>query len=172
VLAVSREKPLLFTRRKGMQEALKCPQCGAVVKTFRNPFPTVDIIIRKEENIVLIKRKNPPLGWALPGGFVDYGESLETAATREAKEETGLEVSNLLQFRAYSEPDRDPRQHNISFVFTAVGHGNLKGGDDAAEAVFFPLDSLPEPLCFDHGKILEDYREAVTDEISKVKGDR
>jgi 8-oxo-dGTP diphosphatase len=141
-----------------MQKALKCPRCGAEVKKFRNPFPTVDIIIRKGDDIALIRRKNPPLGWALPGGFVDYGESLETAAVREAKEETGLEVSNLLQFRAYSEPDRDPRQHNISFVFTAVGRGDIKGGDDAAEAVFFPLDSLPDPLCFDHGKILEDYR--------------
>ena len=141
-----------------MQESLKCPQCGTVVKTFRNPFPTVDIIIRKGESIVLIKRKNPPLGWALPGGFVDYGESLETAAAREAKEETGLEVAELHQFRAYSEPDRDPRQHNISMVFTAVGHGEIQGGDDASEAVFFPLDKLPEPLCFDHGKILEDYR--------------
>ncbi len=100
------------------------------------------------------------MGWALPGGFVDYGESLETAAAREAKEETGLEVAELHQFRAYSEPDRDPRQHNISMVFTAVGHGEIQGGDDASEAVFFPLHKLPEPLCFDHGKILEDYLEA------------
>ncbi|MEJ2698189.1 MAG: NUDIX hydrolase [Desulfuromonadales bacterium] len=147
-----------------MQDSLVCPQCGAVVKSFRNPFPTVDIIIRQGENIVLVKRKNPPLGWALPGGFVDYGESLETAAVREAKEETGLEVTDLRQFRAYSEPDRDPRQHNISMVFTAVGHGAIKGGDDASEAVFFPLDRLPDPLCFDHGKILEDYRKAVEGE--------
>lgn len=136
---------------------LKCPNCGEVVKIFLNPFPTVDIIIRVEGRIVLIERKNPPEGWALPGGFVDYGESLEAAAIREAKEETGLDLENLRQFRAYSDPDRDPRQHNISFVFIADGKGEMKGGDDAARAELFPLDALPAPLCFDHGKILEDF---------------
>lgn len=139
-------------------ETLTCPQCGATVKTFLNPFPTVDIIIRVDEQIVLIERKNPPLGWALPGGFVDYGESLEDAAVREAKEETGLDLVNLRQFRAYSNPDRDPRQHNISFVFIAEGRGRLEGGDDAARARLFDLDALPTPLCFDHETILEDYK--------------
>jgi 8-oxo-dGTP diphosphatase len=141
-----------------MKKELNCPKCGAVVEAFRNPFPTVDIIIRRGDGIVLIERKNPPAGWALPGGFVDYGESLETAAVREAREETGLELSNLRQFGAYSDPDRDPRQHNISFVFTADGLGELMGGDDAARAEIFPLDALPSPLCFDHARILEDYR--------------
>ena len=137
---------------------LKCPNCAATVTTYRNPFPTVDIIIRQGERIVLIERKNPPFGWALPGGFVDYGESLEQAALREAKEETALELSDLSQFRAYSDPDRDPRQHNISMVFTAEGAGELCGGDDAAQARLFALDDLPAALCFDHARILEDYR--------------
>lgn len=137
---------------------LACPQCGAAVTTYRNPFPTVDILIRVGEKIVLIERKNEPKGWALPGGFVDYGESLEAAAIREAAEETGLALTDLRQFGAYSDPDRDPRQHNIAFVFTAKGNGDLRGGDDAARAALFPLDELPFPLCFDHGKILDDYR--------------
>ncbi len=137
---------------------LKCPKCGTIVKTFRNPFPTVDVIIRVDDRIVLIERKNEPKGWALPGGFVDYGESLETAAVREAKEETGLDLIDLRQFGAYSDPGRDPRQHNLSVVFTAEGRGDLLGGDDAAHAELFPLDALPSPLCFDHGQILDDYR--------------
>jgi len=146
-----------------MQQKLTCPKCGATIKTYRNPFPTVDIIIRLTDGIVLIERKNSPRGWALPGGFVDYGESLEVAATREAKEETGLELAELKQFRAYSDPVRDPRQHNISFVFTATGSGTLAGGDDALKASVFPLDALPHPLCFDHNRILDDYRQAFED---------
>ncbi|OHB26834.1 MAG: NUDIX hydrolase [Desulfuromonadaceae bacterium GWC2_58_13] len=140
-----------------MSNTLKCPKCGAAVQAYRNPFPTVDIIIRQGNSVVLIERRNEPMGWALPGGFVDYGESLETAAAREALEETGLTVRNLRQFGAYSDPQRDPRQHNISFVFTAEGEGNLEGGDDAASARLFSLDNLPSPLCFDHAKILRDY---------------
>lgn len=143
-----------------LDNSLKCPNCNATVTTYRNPFPTVDIIIRQGSRIVLIERKNEPLGWALPGGFVDYGESLEQAAQREALEETALRLKNLQQFRAYSEPDRDPRQHNISVVFTAEGEGLLCGGDDAAQAKLFSLDALPQ-LCFDHAKILEDYRNSL-----------
>jgi 8-oxo-dGTP diphosphatase len=139
-------------------QSLTCPGCGQTVQTYRNPFPTVDIIIEIDGQVVLIERVNPPSGWALPGGFVDYGESLEAAAAREAREETGLQIENLAQFAAYSEPDRDPRQHNISFVFTATAVGQPIGGDDAAKATLFRLDDLPEPLCFDHGKILADYR--------------
>lgn len=141
-----------------MQDKLTCPACGATVKTFRNPFPTVDVIIHVGDKIVLIERRNEPKGWALPGGFVDYGESLETAVRREAREETGLELSCLRQFGAYSDPARDPRQHNISVVFTAEGVGELNAGDDAVRALLFPLYALPEPLCFDHGRILDDYR--------------
>lgn len=145
-----------------MKECLTCPACGAPVSRYRNPFPTVDIIIRDDaQRIVLIERHNEPYGWALPGGFVDYGESLEAAAVREAREETGLVLVDLRQFRAYSEPDRDPRQHNISVVFTARARGDLQAGDDAASARWFPLDALPSPLCFDHGEILEDYRKVV-----------
>lgn len=144
-----------------MSDQLICPHCHKPVTTYRNPFPTVDIIIRVDNRIVLIERKNAPQGWALPGGFVDYGESLEQAAAREAVEETGLELLELRQFRAYSDPGRDPRQHNISFVFTAEGRGTPCGGDDAARALLFPLDALPSPLCFDHGQILSDYRQSL-----------
>ena len=124
----------------------------------RNPFPTVDIIISIGARIVLIERRNPPHGWALPSGFVDYGESLEEAAVREARVETGLKVENLRQFHAYSDPKRDPRQHNISMVFTAEATGKPEAGDDAQNARLFHLDNLPTPLCFDHARILKDYR--------------
>lgn len=136
----------------------KCLHCRQPVQTYRNPFPTVDIIIEIDGQIVLIERANQPTGWALPGGFVDYGESLEAAAEREAREETGLRVENLRQFAAYSDPARDPRQHNISFVFTATAIGQPEGGDDAARAALFRLDSLPRDLCFDHARIITDYR--------------
>lgn len=94
-------------------------------KRYRNPIPTVDIIIEisspvKRQGIVLIKRKNPPLGWALPGGFVDYNESLEQAAVREAEEETSLKVKLLFQFHTYSDTNRDPRQHTITTVYVAL----------------------------------------------------
>lgn len=142
-----------------MKEHLTCPACGTRVARYRNPFPTVDIIIRNGNRIVLIERRNEPYGWALPGGFVDYGETLETAAVREAREETGLELNDLRQFHAYSDSARDPRQHNISVVFTAHGSGTLQAGDDAKNAQWFRLDALPSPLCFDHAKILADYLE-------------
>ena len=125
---------------------------------YRNPKPTVDIIIELPgDRIVLIQRKNPPLGWALPGGFVDEGESLEHAAVREAKEETTLDVTLTEQFFTYSDPKRDPRQHNISTVFIARATGEPVGADDAKEARTFPFDQPPSPLCFDHAEILRDY---------------
>ena len=136
---------------------MKCPGCGYETKVYRNPVPTVDIIIHYRGGIVLIKRRNQPYGWALPGGFVDYGESLETAAVREALEETSLMVTLKGQFHTYSDPDRDPRQHTISTVFIAEGRGELQAGDDAAEARVFTRDSLPTPIAFDHGSILADY---------------
>lgn len=140
-----------------MKEHLVCPHCGKAVERYRNPFPTVDVIIEYGAGIVLIKRKNPPLGWALPGGFVDYGESLEAAALREAKEETSLDIDLLRQFGAYSDPSRDPRHHTLSVVFTGRGRGELRAGDDAKEIAVFNVENLPEDLAFDHGEILRDY---------------
>jgi ADP-ribose pyrophosphatase YjhB (NUDIX family) len=122
-----------------------------------NPVPTVDVIIEYDQGILLIKRKNPPEGWALPGGFVDYGESLESAAVREAKEETGLAIELLRQFHAYSDPERDPRQHTITIVFLARAKGLPVAGDDAKEVGIFREDTLPELITFDHRKILNDY---------------
>jgi ADP-ribose pyrophosphatase YjhB (NUDIX family) len=127
------------------------------MNTFRNPVPTVDVIIEYEGGVVLILRKNPPPGWALPGGFVDYGETVEAAAMREAKEETNLDLAGLAMFSVYSDPARDLRMHTITTVFVAQGCGLLKGGDDASKARVFALDHLPE-LAFDHAKILADYQ--------------
>lgn len=142
-----------------MKETLTCPHCGKSVRAFRNPVPTVDVIIEVGEGIVLIRRRNPPPGWALPGGFVDYGESLEAAAVREAREETSLDVTLTGQLGAYSDPSRDPRQHTISVVFTARASGTPRGADDAVEAGVFTRDALPAELAFDHGRILGDYFE-------------
>ncbi len=122
-----------------------------------NPFPTADLIIEYNRGIVLIKRKNPPEGWALPGGFVEYGESLEAAAVREAKEETGLDIELLRQFHAYSDPKRDPRHHTITIVFIATAKGKASAGDDAKEIGVFSKDTLPEQIAFDHRDIINDY---------------
>ena len=123
------------------------------------PLLTVDVIIRvgSRDRVVLIRRRNPPPGWALPGGFVDYGESLEAAAVREAREETSLEISDLRLVGCYSDPARDPRFHTISAVFAAIGHGIPHAADDALHLAVFSPGTLPAPLCFDHAKILEDY---------------
>ncbi len=142
-----------------MKDRVLCPRCGAVVEKYRNPFPTVDIIIEIEGGIVLIRRKKPPYGWAIPGGFVDYGETLEAAAVREAREETSLDVELVSQLGAYSEPDRDPRQHSISFVYVAQAEGIPMAADDASDARIFKMNMLPENLAFDHDKILSDYYE-------------
>lgn len=136
---------------------------------YRNPKPTVDVIIELEDSggpagrrgaaprIVLIERKNEPHGWALPGGFVDYGEPLPVAARREAREETGLDVELVEQFHTYSDPARDPRQHTVSTVFVGRARGTPVGADDAARAAVFGRDDLPAVICFDHRQILEDY---------------
>ena len=127
-------------------------------KNHRNPVPTVDIIIEVgEAGVVLIERKNIPHGWALPGGFVDYGENLEAAAVREAKEETSLEVHLVEQFYTYSDPSRDPRQHTISTVYIATARGVPQGADDAKVAKIFTEGELPSPIVFDHPRILSDY---------------
>jgi len=135
---------------------VRCPECGNKLPDYKNPVPTVDVIIELDSGIVLVKRMNPPLGWALPGGFVDYGESFEQAAVREALEETGLEVTLIEQFHTYSDPDRDPRQHTASTVFIGTAAGTPVGGDDAAKAGVFTRDNLPH-LAFDHARILADY---------------
>jgi 8-oxo-dGTP diphosphatase len=125
---------------------------------YRNPVPTVDAIIKMQDGIVLINRKNPPYGLALPGGFVDYGESFETAVIREVQEETGLEGSIVKQFHTYSDPKRDDRLHTITTVFIVSAAGKPIGADDALEAAIFSLDSLPEEIAFDHKDIIEDYK--------------
>jgi 8-oxo-dGTP diphosphatase len=128
---------------------------------YRNPTPTVDIIVelidRADRPIVLIERLNAPLGWALPGGFVDYGESTEQAAVREAQEEVGLLVQLVELLGVYSEPDRDPRQHTLSLVYIATATGEPQAGDDAKHVKIVPPWEIPPNLCFDHGKILRDY---------------
>jgi 8-oxo-dGTP diphosphatase len=138
----------------------RCPKCRHEWQR-RNPLPTVDMIINLGEEtspqIVLIRRKNPPHGWALPGGFVDYGETVEEAAAREALEETGLEIELIRQFHVYSKPDRDPRGHMMSTVFVAKATGQPKGGDDAKDAVAFSAGDLPHDIVFDHRQIINDY---------------
>jgi 8-oxo-dGTP diphosphatase len=123
----------------------------------KTPHLTVDCIIRYEEGIILIERRYPPKGWALPGGFCEVGETVEQAVRREMKEETGLELENLKQFHVYSDPGRDPRLHTASVVFTADGKGELLGGSDAKVAKVFKLDALPEVIPFDHREIVQDY---------------
>ncbi|MDY6842487.1 MAG: NUDIX hydrolase [Thermodesulfobacteriota bacterium] len=141
-----------------MKYIRSCSHCGATLKEYIHPIPTVDIIIEFEDNrIVLIERKNPPYGWAIPGGFCDWGESLEDAAVREAFEETSLVVRLKKQFHTYSSPLRDSRYHTISTVFIATACGNPKAGDDAQSIGIFTKEDVPENLAFDHGHILDDY---------------
>ena len=121
------------------------------------PEITVDAIIQMKDGIVLVNRKYPPYGWALPGGFIKYGESAEHAIIREVKEETGLDIGINKQFHTYSEPNRDPRRHIITIVFIARADGEPKAADDAADAKIFKISDLPYKIAFDHKKILRDY---------------
>jgi 8-oxo-dGTP diphosphatase len=130
-----------------------------IVNKLKSPFLTVDAIIQIKGRIVLIKRSNPPFGWALPGGFVDYGESLEQAVVRESKEETNLDITDVKQFHTYSDPDRDPRFHTVGTVFTAKAKGRPKAGDDAAGVRVVGLNEINSlKFAFDHKKILRDYQ--------------
>jgi len=140
------------------KKTIQCPKCKNEIEIYQNPIPTVDIIIEIESNgIVLIKRKNPPYGWAIPGGFVNYGESLEEAAVREAKEETNLDVKLIRQFHTYSDQKRDQRHHSISTVYIAKAKGIPEAKDDALEIGIFTESNLPEKIAFDHRSILNDY---------------
>jgi 8-oxo-dGTP diphosphatase len=123
----------------------------------RGPATTVDAIIERDGKIVLVRRRFEPVGWALPGGFVDPGEMVAAAAVREAKEETGLDVTLGALLHVYSNPLRDPRRPTISVVFTATATGDIVAGDDAGDAQWFALDALPAPVVFDHAAILADY---------------
>ncbi len=133
------------------------------VVNAKTPFLTVDGVINIQRDgkfvgIVLIERKYPPIGLALPGGFVEYGESAESALLREMKEETGLDVIILGSLGIYSKPSRDPRQHTASAVFVCASSGEPVGSDDAKRAYVFPYDKIPlDKLVFDHAKIVRDF---------------
>ena len=147
-----------------MKTQVLCPHCGKPYSMFRNPTPTADVVIHDPaRGVVIISRANEPVGYALPGGFIDEGEQAEDAARREMLEETGLDVALTGLLGVYSRPDRDPRQHTLTTVFTGTPRdpGALRAGEDAAHAAWYPLDNLPEPLVFDHAKILADFRDVL-----------
>lgn len=118
----------------------------------------IELIDRPGRPIVLIERRNPPLGWAIPGGFVDVGEAVPAAAVREAAEETGLQVTLTQLLGCYSNPARDVRGHTASIVYVAHASGIPRAMDDARDVAVFTLDQLPNPLAFDHADILRDYQ--------------
>ena len=147
-----------------MKKDVVCPHCGKPYSCFRNPAPTADVIIHEPgRGVVIIRRRHTPIGFALPGGFIDEGEQAEEAAVREMREETGLDVELTGLLGVYSRPKRDPRQHTLTVVFTGKARNPdaICAGDDAAQAAFYPLDALPQPLVFDHAEILEHFRQAL-----------
>lgn len=133
------------------------------------PYVTVDAIIEFPEGIVIIERNNPPYGWALPGGFVDYGESVEIAVRREVKEETGLELGDLHQFKVFSDPGRDPRFHTVSTVFIGQGVGKPEAGDDAKDLKIVAYDELMKgDYAFDHKQVIGEYLKIRHNNIKKL----
>lgn len=147
-----------------MNKTVICPVCGQAYETYANPAPTVDVIIHDpQRGVVIIRRAHEPLGYALPGGFVDEGEQVENAARREMREETSLDVELTGLLGVYSAPWRDPRKHTMSTVFVGRARNPeaLNAGDDAAGAAWYPLDALPSPLCFDHGLMLAHFRDVL-----------
>jgi ADP-ribose pyrophosphatase YjhB (NUDIX family) len=140
-----------------MIERRTCPDCGHVTEHYKNPYPTADVIVDIGGKVLLIRRKNPPAGWAIPGGFIDYGECAEDAARREILEETGIEVRDLALFGVFSDPSRDPRFHTLTVVYTGVSDGVPVAGDDAAETGLFSENDLPKDLAFDHADVLAAY---------------
>lgn len=148
-----------------MYKNIICPHCQGSIPCYANPVPTTDVIIYvPERGVVIIRRRNIPVGYALPGGFIDEGETAECAAVREMREETSLDVTLTGLLGVYSRPDRDPRSHTLSIVFVGkpTNPDALCAGDDAADAAFYPLDALPEPLVFDHADILRDFHDVLT----------
>lgn len=148
-----------------MKKEVVCPHCGKPYSCFRNPAPTADVVIYEPgRGVVIIRRKHAPLGFALPGGFIDEGEQAEAAAVREMREETGLDVELTGLLGVYSRPKRDPRQHTLTVVYTGRARNPeaVMAGDDAAHAAFYPLDDLPAPLVFDHAEILEHFRQTLS----------
>ncbi len=147
-----------------MIKYLSCPACGGKVPVYANPSPTADILIHEPGlGVVIIERRNIPLGFALPGGFVDEGEWLEHTAIREAMEETSLPIRLTGILGIYSRPDRDPRWHTLTTVFTARTPSPelLRAGDDAGAAAWRDPMNPPEPLCFDHARVLADFRDVL-----------
>lgn len=133
-----------------------CPNCGTTIETYKNPLPAADVAVIRDGRILLIERRNPPYGWAVPGGFIEYGESAEDAASRELHEETGLRSDRLEILGVYSNPARDPRFHTLTVVYIARASGEAVAGDDAKNAEWFKLDSPPALLAFDHDQVIKD----------------
>jgi ADP-ribose pyrophosphatase YjhB (NUDIX family) len=134
---------------------LSCPHCGNALDLWDQPRVTVDALVRNAAGqVLLVRRTRTPAGWALPGGFVDAGESLEEAVARELAEETGLRALRVSQFHTYSDPHRDPRHATVSTVFLVEAEGSPAAGDDAADARFYDPDRLPHPMAFDHADIV------------------
>jgi len=166
--------PVIWRHRENGKEAHYCDTVYRALKFkygkkfIYTPKLTVDVIVENSKGeILLIERKNPPFGWAIPGGFVDYGERVEDAAKRELFEETNIKVDNIELLGVYSDPTRDPRGHTVSIVYYAKYDGDFKASDDAKNAKFFLVDDLPENIAFDHRDIINDYVKIKAKNISK-----